>query len=151
MADLIDRQAAIDAITNCEPGEEVFMLENMPSAQPEKRTEKHTETHACDLISKQKAISVIAKWMLEYGGEDEERERNALKQAAEEIKGLPSAQPTLYGYNIEHLKLIATVLQEEDLPPERVSEALTDTGRIVAIVMNEFEKALRKAVEQCTT
>ena len=35
MADLIDRQAAIDAITNCEPGEEVFMLENMPSAQPE--------------------------------------------------------------------------------------------------------------------
>ena len=35
MEDLIDRQAAIDAITNCEPGEEVFMLENMPSAQPE--------------------------------------------------------------------------------------------------------------------
>lgn len=45
-----------------------------------------------DLIDRQVAISVIAKWMLEYGGEGEERERNALKQAAEEIKELPSAQ-----------------------------------------------------------
>ena len=38
--ELIDRQAAIEAITNCEPGEEVFMLENMPSAQPEQKTGK---------------------------------------------------------------------------------------------------------------
>lgn len=29
-------------------------LEYMPSAQPEKRTEKRTETHACDLISRKK-------------------------------------------------------------------------------------------------
>lgn len=32
--------------------------EIMPSAQPEKRTEEHTETHACDLISRQAAIDV---------------------------------------------------------------------------------------------
>ena len=67
------------------------------------------------------------------------------------IKALPSAQPTLYGYNIEHLELIARVLQKEDLPPERVVEVLTDVGRIVAIVKDEFEEALRKAVEQCMT
>ena len=54
MADLIDRQAAIDAITNCEPGEEVFMLENMPSAQPEiirckdcKYCDKRPGVHDC--------------------------------------------------------------------------------------------------------
>lgn len=34
MSDLINRSAAIDAILNCERGEEVFMLENLPSAQP---------------------------------------------------------------------------------------------------------------------
>ena len=61
---------------------------------------------------------------------------------------LPSAQPTIYGYNIEHLELIARVLQKEDLPPERVAEALTDIGRIVAIVKDEFEEELRKMVEQ---
>ena len=29
------------------------------------------------------------------------------------VERLPSVQPTLYGYNIEHLELIARVLQEE--------------------------------------
>ena len=56
-------------------------------------TNERTETHACDCISRRAAISVIAKWMLEYGGEGEERERIALKKAAEEINVLPSAQP----------------------------------------------------------
>ena len=31
-------------------------LEQFPSAQPEKRTEERTETHSCDLISRQEAI-----------------------------------------------------------------------------------------------
>ena len=61
----------------------------------------------------------------------------------------PTAQPTLCGYNIEHLILIANVLRKENLPPERVVEALTDIGRIVSIIKDEFEESLRKAVEQC--
>ena len=68
----------------------------------------------------------------------------------EHINALPSAQPTLHGYNIEHLDLIARVLQKENLPPERIVEAITDIGRIVAIVRYEFEETLRRAVEQCT-
>lgn len=63
------------------------------------------------------------------------------------INRLTPVQPTLYGYNIEHLALIATVLQKENLPPERVREAITDISRIVAIVKAEYEEALRKAVE----
>ena len=64
------------------------------------------------------------------------------------IQLLPPAHPTLYGYNIEHLDLIARVLQRENLPPERIAEMLTDIGRIVAIVSDEFEESLRKAVER---
>ena len=67
-----------------------------------------------------------------------------------DLRELPSIQPTLYGYNIGHLELIARVLQKENLPPERVAEALIDIGRIVAIVRDEFEETLRKAVEECT-
>ena len=74
---------------------------------------------------------------------------NVLTEVRDRLKVLPSAQPTLLGYNIEHLKLIATVLQKENLPPERVAEALTDVGRIVAIVRAEFEEELKKAVERC--
>ena len=66
-----------------------------------------------------------------------------------DIMRFPSAQPTLYGYNIEHLMLIAKLLEKENLPPERVSEALTDIGQIVAIVEKEFEETLRRTVEQC--
>ena len=68
------------------------------------------------------------------------------------IENLPSAQPeqpTLYGYNIEHLARIAILLREENLPPERVAEALTDIGRIVSIVRAECEEEFRKAVERC--
>lgn len=46
-----------------------------------------------DTISRRAAINVITKWMLEYGGYGEEHGINALKQAAEEIKALPSAEP----------------------------------------------------------
>ena len=61
----------------------------------------------------------------------------------------PTAQPTIYGYNVEHLELIARILQKENMPPERVLEVLTDIGRIVAIISDEFRETLRKSVEQC--
>ena len=57
-------------------------------------------------------------------------------------------QQSIYGYDIEHLKLIAQILQKENLPPERVAEALTDIEQIIAIVYNEFEENLKKAIEQ---
>ena len=97
-----------------------------------------------DLISRQAVIEINRSY---HGQMPNEVNYRIWK----EINELPSAQPTLYGYNIEHLELIARVLQKEDLPPERVVEVLTDVGRIVAIVKDEFEEALRKAVEQCMT
>lgn len=98
-----------------------------------------------DLISRQSAIDAIKTWGLIDGL----AEGQAIEILSDEEK-LPSAQPTLYGYDIEHLKLIANMLRKENLPPERVVEALTDIGRIVSIVEDEFEESLRKAVEQCT-
>jgi hypothetical protein len=104
-----------------------------------------------DLISRAAAIEAV-EILLEQTEEDADVKtwNNAIRGAINSIKyHVPSAQQTLYGYNIEHLELIARVLQKEDLPPERIVEALTDIGRIVAIVKDEFEEALRKAVEQC--
>ena len=100
-----------------------------------------------DTISRKKAIDELCN-MLRVCFEADDEELDAVTVTLNE---LPSAQPTLYGYNIEHLELIARVLQKEDLPPERVVEVLTDVGRIVAIVRDEFEETLRKAVEQCMT
>lgn len=94
-----------------------------------------------DLISRQAALYAI------YGICNEPVAW--LIRAAREIEKLPSAQPTLYGYDIKHLMLIAEVLRKENLPPERVTEALMDIGRIVSIVSDEFEESLREAMKQC--
>jgi len=98
-----------------------------------------------DLISRQAAIDAIKTWGLIDGL----AEGQAIEILSDEEK-LPSVEPTLYGYNIKHLDLIARILQKEDLPPDRIVDALTDIGRIVEIVKDEYEEALRKAVEQCT-
>ena len=134
---------------------DVTRLLSLPSAQPDHIADISKKVSKCDhendLISRQAAIDAICT-------EGTRLERNGtvamveIKQWCVDIlEGLPSAQPTLHGYNIEHLELIARVLQKEDLPPERVVEALTDIGRIVAIVRDEFEETLRRAVDQCVT
>lgn len=75
--DLISRQAAIDALDKRfddvprELTTEILLLrkdlrEVIPSAQPEERTNERTETHACDLISRQAAIDAMAKALWYY-------------------------------------------------------------------------------------
>lgn len=101
-----------------------------------------------DLIERQAAIDTLHMdtSIIPYKKAREYADATIL-EIRNRLEKLPSAQPTLYGYNIEHLELIARVLQKEDLPPERVVEALTDIGRIVAIVRDEFEETLRRAVQ----
>ena len=100
-----------------------------------------------DLISRAAALEALD----EINAEIEDGDGFDFEKWREFFCDMPSAQPTINGYDVRHLELIAAVLQKENLPPGRVTEALTDIGRIVAIVTEEFEEALRKAVEQCMT
>ena len=92
MSDLIYRQAAIDAhyeYCNKHPdaGFPVWslkILENLPSAQSETH-EKRTETHACDLISRQAVIEINRSY---HGQMPNEVNHRIWK----EINELPSAQ-----------------------------------------------------------
>ena len=106
-----------------------------------------------DLIRRKAAIEALGERPIVWTDDDNYAlgERNQYDMDKLAIETVSSAQPTLYGYNIEHLYLIARVLQKENLPPERVAEALMDIGRVVEIVRDEFEESLRKAVEQCVT
>ena len=101
-----------------------------------------------DTISRQAAIELAMQYCPDDDGSCSKADRD-IRELLDDLENLPSAQPTLYGYNMEHLKLIAEVLRKENLSPERVAEALTDVGRIVSIVRAEFEEELRKAVERC--
>ena len=99
-----------------------------------------------DLINRQDAINAIRRKYNENDSDYPTMYQMGLHDANVIIEELPAVQPTLYGYNIEHLKLIANVLQKENLPPERVVEILTDIGRIVSIVRAEYEETLKKAI-----
>ena len=97
MTDLISRQAAIDAIYHHLPSVSITrartMLHEVPSAQPEKRTQERTETHACDLIDRQAAIDALADM---HCKSDEDGYVWIIRSDAwARIDALPSAQPEL--------------------------------------------------------
>ena len=75
--------------------------------------------------------------------ETEEPYYRALSEAIQ----LASAQPTLYGYDITHLMMIAEILKKENLQPERVDDALTDIEQIINIVRGEFEETLVESMK----
>lgn len=64
--------------------------EQLPSAQPEKRTEERTETHACDCISRQAAIDALHMHLMYRMGTDSNK-----KRLDEWINNLPSVQPEI--------------------------------------------------------
>lgn len=113
-----------------------------------------------DLISRQAAIDVLAigeeslKRVLDdmdvvgYERKKYEWGLGLIESYISDVKELPPARLTLSGYNIKHLELIATVLQKEDLPPEEIAEVLTDIGRIVAIIKDEFKETLRSVEKE---
>ena len=97
--DAISRQAAIDALDKrfddvpMELTTETLLLrkdlrEVIPSAQPEERTNEHTKTHACDLISRQAVLSLPKSTTKTLGGE-------IVSESVEisDIEELPSVQP----------------------------------------------------------
>ena len=100
MDDLISRQEAIYAvntalfpkINTAKDAEKA--LRNLPSAQSEKRTEERTETHTCDLISRQDAIGAVKEERFPIDSDYAEEFMAALDKVEWILKEwLPSAQP----------------------------------------------------------
>ena len=103
MSDLIDRQAILKHIEKIR--QSALMMDdtrragiimqgmhlcekavrNQPSAQPEKRTEERTETHACDLIDREAAVDAIYH---HFPSVSRTRARTMLHE-------VPSAQPEI--------------------------------------------------------
>ena len=118
-----------------------------------------------DLIDREVAMDAVMEWLKKAQkplnrSKYNEGEIDAYSTILTELKNIPPYKmininysavkhQTIYGYSIQHLILIANILQEENLPPERVVEALTDIGKIVNIITNEFEDSLRRSVNRC--
>lgn len=106
MSDIINRQDAIDAVNaylglsavsrtiqNMTSIQEI--LENLPSAQPEERTEERTESHGVclDVISRQAAIDALIRKMRPHDNGDGTMTICAMSEGLvrETLNDLPSA------------------------------------------------------------
>lgn len=113
MADLISRQAAIDAIqkayADTEGGEDknavwknvgltnaLHIMQDLPLAQPETH-EKRTETHACDCISRKEAIDAHYEYCNKHP------DAGFPVWSLKILEDLPSAQPKLNKEKISDL------------------------------------------------
>ena len=122
MSDNISRQAAIDAVDHICPVDTDYdctlldrvdvryVLSDLPSAQPEKRTQERTETNSCDLISRQTAIDALAVEF--YNCADDYR------TAVKVIEGLPSTEPKT--------KCIAQIRIDRDDMKDLVNEKVNE-------------------------
>ena len=64
------------------------------------------------------------------------------------IKDAPTAEPTLYGYKVEHLALIARVMQKDGVTPEEAVQVFKDVQTIALKVIDEIDGAVKRAFEQ---
>ena len=139
--DLISRKAAIEEMLKC--GEYyngndeakrgvaqcIGVIHELPSAQPEKRTEERTETHACDCISRQAAIEALDA-LCDRECEYSKKQRSVmcgachLGSAFDVVEQLPSAQPErLTDDDFETIRIHLNAYKEKLCNQQRWEEA----------------------------
>lgn len=92
-----------------------------------------------DLIDRQALIDAMAELQ---GRASTKAELKGISKIWKRIKQLPSAQPTLYGYNIEHLAYIAMVMKKEGVTAEYAVQTFDDMGRAIKMIMNEAREKM---------
>ena len=63
------------------------------------------------------------------------------------IEDAPTIDPTLYGYKIEHLALIAKVIEKEGVTPEIAVQILGDIQSIFRMLIDELQERIRTELE----
>lgn len=72
----------------------------------------------------------------------------ALVSVAVDLDKIPSAQPTLYGYDINTLALVAEIMRKNNVNPEEALQIFRNDQRIAEMIRNEFHEIVRKQIEQ---
>ena len=69
----------------------------------------------------------------------------------EEIFAAPTVEPTLYGYNLKHLALIAHEMEEKGITADKAAEIFADASAVVQLVIEEQKSAVEEAVRRWMT
>lgn len=97
-----------------------------------------------DIISRQDAINI----KVSHGINDDCIIYVPLGEVINHLKNLPPAQPTLYGYKIEHLSYIARVMEKEGITAEYAVRTFDDMGRAVKMILDEAHEAFERSMKE---
>ena len=102
-----------------------------------------------DLIRRQDAVELAMQYCPDDDGSCSKGDRN-IRELLDDLENLPSVQPkpTLYGYPIEHLAMIARVMAKENCTPEVVAQMLQNAGEIARMERDEMMRMLKESVER---
>lgn len=103
-----------------------------------------------DLISRQAAIKYF---VTNVGFHDEDgypiEDSDELRKIwTEYFDGIPSAQPTLYGYKIEHLAYIARVMEKEGVTADYAVRTFDNMSRVIKMIINEAQQKVEEALNE---
>lgn len=93
-----------------------------------------------DLISRQAAIDAVTTAV-----------PTTLYDALRIIEKQPTIEPTLYGYNLNHLALIAHEMAEKGITADKAVEIFADASAVVQMVIDEQKKAIDAEVKRWMT
>ena len=116
-------------------------LQELPCPKPE--TAQNVPNN--DLVSRKMAIDAF------YIQSDDDGWWTGTAEDMENLlKALPSVQPTLYGYDLELLSLIASVMAKKGISPEEAVEIFTDIRSVYQMVVEEQKEIVKGVFEQWT-
>lgn len=62
------------------------------------------------------------------------------------VQDLSPEQPSLYGYDIAHLAVIAAVMEKEGVTPEKAVQIFSDIQAVCQMVIDEIQERVAKAI-----
>lgn len=89
----------------------------------------------------------LMKWLSGYGKMDE----FFVGYLESVIEAQPTVEPTLYGYNLKHLALIAHEMAEKGITADKAAEIFADASAVVQLVIEEQKGAVEEAVKRWMT
>ena len=101
-----------------------------------------------DCISRQAAMNAFAERVKRSNNSDFAPVPR-WNDAVEIVENLPSVQPTLYGYQIEHLAYIAKVMEKEGVTAEYATKTFEDISRAVRMIIEEAQQKVEEMLNEC--
>jgi hypothetical protein len=96
-----------------------------------------------DLISRKWLVECVEEGWIKF---DTEKDKNKFIHLVRDTA--PSAQPTLYGYKIEHLAYIARVMEKEGITAEDAVRTFDDISRAVRMIIEEAQQKAEEMLNE---